>query len=282
MIVSYKILEPEVFRNKENAIGGDKTFKDQFETNYGVQDKDKQDNDEPENKGNQLNGDNPELGTTDDTKEELQQHVDVDEVVKSMAKRFSLNFSYPLDTSPWRLAASWVTPRQIHPENAKELDAPTQSMMIVSWIVVEVKVSNSLGFTVPFNNRKLSAFRISPKIRFENHRQGQRTHSEGAELELELESLLEPLCLRLLRPPSLALEALEVFLFGADVSAKRSGVPVTGRSQRLRDILFPFDASKAGILLKRGYFEKEGQQSPAYSKTILDKMEGQTVPALEG
>ena len=80
MIVSYKILEPEVFRNKENAIGGDKTFKDQFETNYGVQDKDKQDNDEPENKGNQLNGDNPELGTTDDTKEELQQHVDVDEV----------------------------------------------------------------------------------------------------------------------------------------------------------------------------------------------------------
>ena len=78
----------------------------------------------------------------------------------------------------------------------------------------------------------------------------QRTHSEGAELELELESLLEPLCLRLLRPPSLALEALEVFLFGADVSAKRSGVPVTGRSQRLRDILFPFDASKAGILLK--------------------------------
>ena len=38
-----------------------------------------------------------------------------------MAKRFALNFSYPLDESPWKVAARWVTARQIHPENAKEL-----------------------------------------------------------------------------------------------------------------------------------------------------------------
>ncbi|RUS78169.1 hypothetical protein EGW08_014078 [Elysia chlorotica] len=126
IIVSYKILEPELFKNKDSIPSGDLSLKEPFERSDRVQDKDNQENDGEDQREIQLNEDHREA--EDQKKEAPQHHVDVNEVVESMAKRFSLNFSYPLDTSPWRLAASWVTPRQIHPENAKELGAILKAM----------------------------------------------------------------------------------------------------------------------------------------------------------
>ncbi|GFO00651.1 glycosaminoglycan xylosylkinase-like isoform x2 [Plakobranchus ocellatus] len=129
IVVSYKILEPELFKTRESdAVGGagagglpeageevivhKDNEEDKF-NNLGDEQRGQQDSEDIE--------DHADTDVVDDRKQDVPQQVDVDEVVLAMSQRFALNFSYPLKASPWQVAASWVTPRQIHPENAKEL-----------------------------------------------------------------------------------------------------------------------------------------------------------------
>ncbi|GFS09067.1 glycosaminoglycan xylosylkinase-like isoform X1 [Elysia marginata] len=135
MIVSYKILEPELFKNQDgNASGGEFSLQKPFEDSDGVQERAGGKKPELED-----NGDHHDLETADEAKEEPQQHVDVNKVVQAMATRFALNFSYTLNTSPWKLAISWATPREIHPENAKELAV----LLSASFDADEIPVSPS-------------------------------------------------------------------------------------------------------------------------------------------
>lgn len=121
MIVSYKILEPELFKNKD-YVGEEIIRKEPVESGDDKKDIRPKEDEIEHSKGH------PDAGKVDDPKGDVPKHVHVSEVIEAMAKRFALNFSYPLSTSPWKLAANWVTPRQIHPENAKELGAILKAM----------------------------------------------------------------------------------------------------------------------------------------------------------
>ena len=45
------------------------------------------------------------------------------EIISDLLKKYDVNFNYKLKEgqSPWKLAESWVRPRQIHPEYAPEI-----------------------------------------------------------------------------------------------------------------------------------------------------------------
>ena len=44
-----------------------------------------------------------------------------DAVIAELKSKYKLNLDFPLEESPWEIAAKWVKPREIHPEYAPEL-----------------------------------------------------------------------------------------------------------------------------------------------------------------
>ncbi|KAK6195413.1 hypothetical protein SNE40_000850 [Patella caerulea] len=54
--------------------------------------------------------------------------LDKDDAIKEMIKKYKPDYDYKLKGSPWTLAASWVSDRQIHPEDIPELGAVLRAM----------------------------------------------------------------------------------------------------------------------------------------------------------
>ncbi|KAK0065824.1 glycosaminoglycan xylosylkinase [Biomphalaria pfeifferi] len=105
--VSYKILEPELLRYK-NA------YKSKWMSTEG------QHSNEAEAKTVFSNSSfNREMNSSEITKQQI---------IQTMIENYKPNFFYPLEESPWDIAAKWVEPRQIYPENAKELGAILKAM----------------------------------------------------------------------------------------------------------------------------------------------------------
>ncbi|KAK6980155.1 glycosaminoglycan xylosylkinase [Biomphalaria glabrata] len=106
--VSYKILEPELLRYK-NA------YKSKWVSTEG------QNADEAEARtvATSNSSFNREMNGSEITKQQI---------IQTMIENYKPNFFYPLEESPWDIAAKWVEPRQIYPDNAKELGAILKAM----------------------------------------------------------------------------------------------------------------------------------------------------------
>ncbi|XP_005113348.2 extracellular serine/threonine protein kinase CeFam20, partial [Aplysia californica] len=115
---SYKILEPELFRQAEPY---DPWNKQPFEAGKDLKDGPKE---IIVNRPFELRPDVVMNGNV----EVDPGAVSVDKVIKSMVDRFTPLHSYKIHESPWDIAASWVGPRQIHRENAPQLGAVLSAM----------------------------------------------------------------------------------------------------------------------------------------------------------
>ncbi|KAI8771229.1 glycosaminoglycan xylosylkinase [Biomphalaria glabrata] len=99
--VSYKILEPELLRYK-NA------YKSKWMSTEGQNANEA----EPRTVATSNSSFNREMNGSEITKQQI---------IQTMIENYKPNFFYPLEESPWDIAAKWVEPRQIYPDNAKEL-----------------------------------------------------------------------------------------------------------------------------------------------------------------
>uniref|UniRef100_A0A2C9L4T4 FAM20 C-terminal domain-containing protein n=1 Tax=Biomphalaria glabrata TaxID=6526 RepID=A0A2C9L4T4_BIOGL len=106
--VSYKILEPELLRYK-NA------YKSKWMSTEGQNANEA----EPRTVATSNSSFNREMNGSEITKQQI---------IQTMIENYKPNFFYPLEESPWDIAAKWVEPRQIYPENAKELGAILKAM----------------------------------------------------------------------------------------------------------------------------------------------------------
>ncbi|XP_055896257.1 glycosaminoglycan xylosylkinase-like [Biomphalaria glabrata] len=106
--VSYKILEPELLRYK-NA------YKSKWMSTEGQN----ADEAEPRTVATSNSSFNREMNGSEITKQQI---------IQTMIENYKPNFFYPLEESPWDIAAKWVEARQIYPDNAKELGAILKAM----------------------------------------------------------------------------------------------------------------------------------------------------------
>ncbi|CAL1533963.1 unnamed protein product [Lymnaea stagnalis] len=111
--VSYKILEPEFSRMKERSENSlrSRASDENYDTENHHRGKFDIDNGAQTHEATVKEG-----------------NVTINQVIDSMIERYSPYYGYKLNNTPWNIAAQWVEPRQIHPENAKELGAVLNAM----------------------------------------------------------------------------------------------------------------------------------------------------------
>ncbi|KAH9496930.1 Glycosaminoglycan xylosylkinase, partial [Bulinus truncatus] len=104
LYVSYKILEPELFRKwPEKQSPNDNELKNVAEKSSV-------------------------LSNSSISKDSKSRNITIAQVIQTMIENYKPDFTFQLKGSPWDVAAKWVEPRQIHPENAKEMGVILKSM----------------------------------------------------------------------------------------------------------------------------------------------------------
>ncbi|XP_059171966.1 glycosaminoglycan xylosylkinase-like [Physella acuta] len=122
--VSYKILEPELYRLKNaRGLGVDAGY-----NQYGNGlDKDYHRGEFPI-EVLPPNGRQESVVMNAVNQDSAQQNISVTQVIKSLIDRYTPQYTYQLSDSPWKVAAKWVEARQILPVDDQELGAILNAM----------------------------------------------------------------------------------------------------------------------------------------------------------